>query len=191
MDEVKKYPIYVVDDFHPMPDQLREHALCQVYEDWFGPDGQVYKRICRLEIPGIRYMIEAAMQCKVDMLGMAYRLNYNEEEPNAAIHSDLGWGTHALVMYLTDGPGGTAFWRHKRTGCHRIDADDNWLFEQVSNDWNREDQWEQHRLVEMKKNRAVIYESALFHSRWPFKAFGNSPETGRLIVVAFFTPESK
>lgn len=191
MNAVMNHPIYVIDDFHPMPNELREHALCQVYEDWPGPDGQVYKRICRMEIPGIKLMLEGSLGRKVDMLGMAYRLNYNEEEPNAAIHSDLGWGTHALVMYLSDGPGGTAFWRHKKTGCTRIDPGDEWLFEQVCSEWNEPDRWEQHRLVEMKMNRAVIYESALFHSRYPFKAFGDSPETGRLIVVAFFNLESK
>lgn len=40
----------------------------------------------------------------------------------------------------------------------------------------------------MQLGRLVIYESALFHSRWPFEAFGTDPESGRLIAVAFFTP---
>jgi hypothetical protein len=34
----------------------------------------------------------------------------------------------------------------------------------------------------------VIYESALFHSRWPFAAFGKGFSDGRLIACAFFTP---
>jgi hypothetical protein len=126
-----------------------------------------------------------------EMLGMAFRLNYDEELPNAAIHSDMGWGTHALVLYLCDGPGGTAFWTHKKTEARRIGEGDTWLFEQVCNDWDDESAWTQNELVALKFNRALIYSSELFHSRWPFKAFGNSPETGRLIVVAFFNPRNK
>ena len=41
-------------------------------------------------------------------------------------------------------------------------------------------------LARLKFNRAVVYESALFHSRYPFAAFGSGPEDGRLIAVAFF-----
>lgn len=186
----KTRSLYVIDDFHPCAEALRDFALFQKFEDWPGHDGQVYKRICRMEIPGIRPMIEGLLG-PVEMLGMAFRLNYNEEEPNAAIHSDIGWGTHALVHYLSDGPSGTAFWRHKKTGATRIDQGQQELFEEVCQDWNDESKWEQEHFVGMVFNRALIYESALFHSRFPFKAFGNSPENGRLIVVAFFTPENK
>lgn len=182
--------LYVIDDFHPCPEALREHALFQEYEDWLGHDGQVYKRICRTEIPGIRQLIEGLLG-PVDMLGMAYRLNYNEEEPNAAIHSDIGWGTHALVHYLSDGPSGTAFWKHRETETTSISSGQEWLLDKINKDWNDEDKWEIEKYVNMKFNRALIYESKLYHSRYPFKAFGNSPETGRLIVVAFFTPRNK
>lgn len=188
--ETRGKDLYVIDDFHPFPDDLRKLALQVPYEDWLGPDGQVYKRICKMEVPGIRDMLEGLLG-PVEMLGMAFRLNYNEEEPNAAIHSDIGWGTHALVHYLSEGPSGTAFWKHNVTGCNRIDAGDDWLLEQVNTDWNDASKWKAERFVQMKFNRALIYESALFHSRYPFKAFGNSPKTGRLIVVAFFTPRNK
>lgn len=188
---IKEKPeLYVLDDFHPFPDVVREHALLQEYEDWLGPDGQVYKRICRTEVPGIRQMLEGLLG-PIDMLGMGYRLNYNEEEPNAAIHSDVGWGTHALVYYISKGMSGTAFWTHTKTGTHRIDLGDEWLLEQINKDWNDEKAWKIRKFVEMRYNRAIIYESALYHSRYPFKAFGTCPQDGRLIVVAFFTPRNK
>lgn len=186
----RKDELYVIDNFHPYPELLRQHALKQKFIDWTGPDGETYKRIALTQIPGLLSML-IDLFGPLDMLGMAYRLNYNEELPNAAIHSDLGWGTHALVLYLNDGPSGTAFWNHKATGMHRIDPGDDWLFEQVSPDWNDESKWEQRQLVHMKFNRALIYESALFHSRFPFEAFGDSPDNGRLIAVAFFTPENR
>lgn len=175
----------VIDDFMP---GLREQALAAEYVDWEGYDGQVYKRVSLTPIPGLQERVEAVMG-PVNMLGMGYRLNFNGELPNAAIHSDMGWGTHALVLYLSEGEGGTAFWRHKATGAHRIEAGDVALYEAVKDDWDDASKWEQYGLCEMKLDRAVIYESALFHSRWPFAAFGNDEASGRLVAVAFFTPK--
>lgn len=179
----------IIDDFIPYAQAVRDDGLCAEYVDWPGPDGEVYKRIAICEIPGLRAAIERAMG-PVQMLGMAYRLNYGGEMPNAAVHSDLGWGTHALVLFLSEGEGGTAFWRHKATGAERIRQGDEDLWRAVRDDWNNEDAWEQVALAEMKLGRAVIYESELFHSRYPFAAFGSGPEDGRLVAVAFFTPEA-
>lgn len=178
----------VYEDFLPNPDAVRARALASPFEDWPGPDGEVYRRICRTEIPEVRAAVERAMG-PVDMLGMAFRLNFLGELPNAAVHSDIGWGTHALVLYLCDGPGGTAFWRHQGTGSHRLEPGDVDLFEKVRYDWNDLSSWDMRHMISLKFNRALIYESALFHSRWPFPAFGTNAETGRLIAVAFFTPK--
>lgn len=180
--------MHVIDDFIPDAKAVREAALRAEFIDWPGHDGEVYKRICVTEVPGLREAVEKHMG-PVQMLGMAYRLNFNGELPNTAIHSDLGWGTHALVLFLSEGEGGTAFWRHKATGERRIRAGDVDLWEAVRDDWNNVEAWEQVALAEMRLGRAVIYESELFHSRYPFAAFGTGPEDGRLVAVAFFTPE--
>lgn len=178
----------IIDNFLPDAQAVRAAALCAPYIDWPDADGTVYKRVCLTDVPGLRERLEGAIG-PVEMLGTAYRLNFGGELPNAAIHSDVGWGTHALVLYLSEGEGGTAFWRHRKTGAHRIGPGDHAILEQVSGDWDDASKWEQVALCPIKFNRAVIYESALFHSRWPFPAFGDTPETGRLIAVAFFTPE--
>ncbi len=179
----------IVDNAIPDAAALRAEALCAPFVDWPGPDGEVYRRVSLTDVPGLRAAIEAVMG-PVEMLGMGYRLNYGGEMPNAAIHSDMGWGTHAAVLYLSEGEGGTAFWRHKASGAHRIDPGDMDLFEQVRHDWNAADRWEQVGLAEMKLGRMVIYESALFHSRWPFAAFGTDDQSGRLVAVAFFSPRA-
>lgn len=175
----------VIDGF--LPASVRDHALAAEYVDWPGYDGEVYKRVSLTEVPGLLERLEAEVG-PVDMLGMGYRLNYGGELPNQAIHTDLGWGTHALVVYLSEGDSGTGFWRHKATGTHRIDPGDQELFERLKGEWENPDAWELTAYVPMKMGRAVIYESALFHSRYPFAAFGNDPESGRLIAVAFFSP---
>lgn len=177
----------VIDDFTPIASALRADALASEFIDWEGPDGEVYRRICIKDLPGIQERIERHMG-PVEMLGMAYRLNHSGEPPNAAIHSDMGWGTHALVLYLCDGPGGTAFWRHKATGLETLMPGQVAEWEAVRDDWNRAEAWEQTELVELKFNRGVIYDGSRFHSRWPFEAFGTDESSGRLIVVAFFTP---
>ena len=178
----------IIDDFTPIAEQLRSDALKSKFSDWQAPDGEIYRRVCITKLPGIQYRIEQAMG-PVKMMGMGYRLNFNGERPNAAIHSDLGWGTHAMVLYLCDGPGGTAFWRHRATGLDTLLPGqlDEWRL--VRGDWNDANAWDQTDLVDLKFNRALIYEGSRFHSRWPFEAFGSDAETGRLIVVAFFTPE--
>ena len=179
----------VIDNFTPIAHQLREDALASEFIDWEGHDGEIYRRVCIKELPGIQYRIERVMG-SVKMMGMGYRLNFNSEPPNAAIHSDLGWGTHALVLYLSEGEGGTAFWRHKMTGLEHLKAGQVAEWEAVRDDWNSVDAWTMTNMVDIKFNRAVIYDGSRFHSRWPFEAFGTDAQSGRLIAVAFFTPES-
>lgn len=179
--------VQVIDGFLADPGAVRAMALAAPYFDYPAPDGEVYRRVWIGDVPGVREGIERAMGRPVEMLGMGFRLNYAGEMPNAAVHSDLGWGTHALVLYLCEGDGGTAFWRHQETGATEIEPGDLELFEQVKGDWNREERWSMRHLVELRFNRAVIYPSRLFHSRYPFAAFGSTPEDGRLIAVAFFS----
>lgn len=178
--------LIVVDDFLLSPLDVRQHALSQEFYDWEGPDGQTYQRVCAAEVPGLKEAIEAEMG-PCDWLLTGYRLNYGGEPPNQAIHADLGWGTHAAVVYLSEGPGGTAFWRHLPTGSTHYHPDD---YEAVIKDVDNPDQWEMRIMVGARPNRALIYESDMFHSRYPFEAYGDSMETGRLIAIAFFTPIS-
>lgn len=175
----------VWDSFISNHEAVRQHALASEFGNLNAHDGETYERVCITEVPGLREAIEERMG-PVEILAMGYRLNYENELPNSLVHSDLGWGTHALVLYLTDGPGGTAFWTHKATDTLRIDQGQAGLLERIQRDWNNADAWEPRGLVPMQLGRALIYESMLYHSRWPFAAFGSTPEDGRLIAVAFF-----
>ena len=178
----------VVDDFLPDAAGVRAAALRVPYIDWPGYDGEVYKRVWLGEVPGLQAAIERQMG-PVEMFGQGYRLNFAGELPNHSIHSDMGWGTHAAVVYLCDGPGGTAFWRHKATGATSIKPGDLGLLAQIEGDWDDESRWDMTAICPLKFGRAVIYDGSLFHSRYPFAAFGTGPEDGRLVAVAFFTPK--
>ena len=179
--------VYVLDDFLPDPDTVRQAGLDAEYINWEGPDGAVYKRISMTQQPDVVELLEQIFGT-VDILGMAFRLNFGGEPPNQSIHSDMGWGTHALVLYLSNGPSGTAFWQHTKTGRDNILPGELDLLEEIKDDFEDESAWDQRAFVKMEYNRALIYSGDLFHSRYPFKAFGDNPENGRLILVAFFTP---
>lgn len=181
--------ILISDGFLADPAAARQDALSADFIDWQGHDGQIYKRVCLKPVPGLVEAIERVYG-PVEVFGQGYRLNFAGEMPNQSIHSDLGWGTHAAVVYLCEGPGGTAFWRHKATGADRIQPGDHELFEAIGSDWESEQAWQMVGTAELAFNRGVLYDNALFHSRHPFEAFGADAHNGRLIAVAFFTPEA-
>lgn len=159
-----------IHNFFDEPKAIRRFALSRKFVDLHAFDREVYKRIAIVDIPGLTAKVESVMGPCL-MLGMGFRLNYGGELPNNARHIDVGWGTHALVVYLSICPEpietGTAFWSSTRDEAKLMD------------------------LCHEEFNKGVIYRSDQPHSRWPLEAYGSSPEDGRLIAVAFFTPFSE
>lgn len=181
--------IRVYDEFLENPESVRNRGLRAKYGSYAGKDGELYKRVCSVTIPEVQDSLNRAMGRNVTLLGMGYRLNYGGELPNHSIHSDIGWGTYAAVVYLSTPPefeySGTAFWKH-HTSWDRCRQGEETVLIDVINDGNTPEAWTQTAFIPSLFNRAVIYRSELFHSRWPFAAYGTGPDDGRLIVVAFF-----
>lgn len=177
--------VVVIDDFFPDFERVRKHAMLSEFYDWWAPDGELYKRITMLHVPDMLDTLTNNVG-GIRILSSGYRLNYKGELPNQAIHSDLGFGTHVVVVYLSEGNSGTAFWEHSATGLTELNYGEVDQFESVKNDFGASDLWTQRTVIPTKNNRAVIYKSNLFHSRFPFEAFGSTPEDGRLIAIAFF-----
>lgn len=179
----------VYDDFLPNPHSIRSRGLRAKYGNKHAQDGETYKRVSEMVIPEVVDALNTAMGRPISLLGMGFRLNYAGEMPNHAVHADLGWGTYAAVVYLSTPPdtvtSGTAFWRH-HTGHDRIKTGEAEVLKDVVADWDNELAWEQTAFVPSVFNRGIIYRSELFHSRWPFEAYGSSPDDGRMVVVAFF-----
>lgn len=178
--------VMVLDDFLPDFQRTRTHAITSEFYDWLAPDGEVYRRVSLTRVPGLAQALVEAVG-NIEIHGAGYRLNYAGEVPNQSIHSDVGWGTHACVVYLNEGPGGTAFWRHKATQTTEISQGQSDLLEHIQGDFENADAWEVWGHASIKANRAVIYRGNMFHSRFPFEGFGSTPEDGRLIIVAFFS----
>lgn len=155
----------IIDNFLDNPEYYRSKALLGNFQNLKAFDGQTYDRVQPYEIKEVESKLENIFG-SVFWLGGGFRLNFGRELPNNGRHVDVGWGTHALVLYLSSGnvePTGTAFWTDTTEDAKMVD------------------------LCLERFNRCVVYRSDQPHSRWPLEAYGDCPENGRLIYVGFFS----
>lgn len=123
-----------------------------------------------------------------------FRCTNKEARQRAYIHSDRDSGHHTAVVYLSDHDDryGTAFYRHRKTGWIEMpsvaDLQRVGRYDQMCADMvNRSDEvWEEMDFVCGRKNRAVIFDAPLFHSRIPIDGFGHDADSGRLVWVCHF-----
>lgn len=182
--------IWHVDDFIPDADEVRWQGVNAKFEDRVMKDGVKYKRVAEAVIPSVVDALSRTMGRPITLEAMGFRLNYAGELPNQAIHADTGWGKYAMTLCLDPHAptgNGTAFWTHVATGIESLEENDLDAMFAVADDANHPDAFEQREFEEAKYNRATIYRSEMLHSRYPFTAYGDSPENGRLTLVAFFS----
>jgi hypothetical protein len=195
---MNRLPFIVVDDFVADPVAAAATLRAADFADRKGPDGEVYKRVAPLPQELFKAEIEKALGFAIRPNYSIARLNYAGENPNNAVHADSGYDEFACIVYLTEDKfcsGGTAFWKHKilgfdsmpdETQVRAVGKNPGQVMKRLSADWNNISAWTQTALAEMKFNRAIFFKCKSFHSRFPFEAFGDSPENGRLIFVSFF-----
>jgi hypothetical protein len=120
-----------------------------------------------------------------------FRVATEEFDTDWRIHADSKVGDirpeRALVFYISPstmkGLHGTAFWKHKDAG-YKMPEDvtneesDRFLLEEA----NELDNWELHSVVGYKPNRAVMYPSNYFHSKYPNVGW----KEGRMVYVMFY-----
>ena len=120
-----------------------------------------------------------------------FRVATEEFDTDWRIHADSKVGDirpeRALVLYISPstmkGLHGTAFWKHKEVGYEMpIDVTneeaDRFLLEEA----NDIDNWELHSVVGYKPNRALMYPSNYFHSKYPNIGW----KEGRMVYVMFY-----
>lgn len=120
-----------------------------------------------------------------------FRVATDQLDTDWRIHADSKVGDirpeRALVLYISpstmEGVHGTAFWKHKKLG-YTIPKDmsneefDKMLIEES----NVLDNWDLHTVVGYIPNRAVMYPSVYFHSKFPNAGW----EKGRMVYVMFY-----
>lgn len=120
-----------------------------------------------------------------------FRVATEEVDTDWRIHADSKVGDirpeRALVLYISEstmeGLHGTAFWKHKKLGYRMPfnisnEESDRMLIEEA-NDLSH---WDLHSVVGYKQNRAVMYPSNYFHSKYPNKGWVG----GRMVYVMFY-----
>lgn len=181
--------IHVKDNFLEEFEEFNELARTLEYDGEFNPiDGVDYPDI-NLTVPQfIEDEIVAWCSDKVERQLQAttcfLRLSMQGTPCPNECHNDLSMGKYAFVMYMQDGPGGTAFVKHKQTQVFT----QPWTATELNacvNDSNTPEAWEVTKMVDMKANRAILYPARVMHRAEPVGGFGDTIEDGRLVLTAF------
>lgn len=193
-----KLTLLQFDDFAPDAFAVRQAVLAGGFTTEKGPDGFDYTGISRYEVPHWGEALAQAMGHKIEVKMAFFRLNVAGELPHSWVHSDGICASHGGVLYLNlqhQCRGGTAFWKH---GPLQLDAlppvdelegrgmSAEWFYKMVNREWHDLTYWEQVGFVGMKWNRFITYPTSMFHSRYPFEGFGETPEESRLVWTVFY-----
>lgn len=120
-----------------------------------------------------------------------FRVATEEFDTDWRIHADSKVGDirpeRALVLYISpstkEGLHGTAFWKHKRVGYEMpLDVSNEEADRFLSEEANNLDNWDLHSVVGYRPNRALMYPSNYFHSKYPNTGW----KEGRMVYVMFY-----
>jgi len=188
----------VIDDFCDGLDRVRGSALAAGFDTWKPNKGEVGSSIYE----GMGFwgdhalMLQSLMRATNGIVvpnSMFFRVT-NEGMERAYIHSDRQAGNFTCVAYLTDHEedSGTAFFMHKRTGLKHMPSfqqmQEMGIFDELKEDMvsRAPDKWVEIDRVRGVKNRALIFDAPLFHSRYPLEGIGHSLDEGRMVWVSHF-----
>jgi hypothetical protein len=209
----ERQPVVVVENFSPHPERLIADAGALA----FAPMGEFYPGIRARVLPsyfeGLAPVLAPVMR---DVFGHSERIIFTNAlysivtTPPEALtlaqripHIDgLEEGMIAILHYLSEGPGGTAFYRHRSTGFETVDAARHPRYlEALRADFTRHGEpapayihgdtmiFEQVARYDAVFNRALIYRSSLLHcADLPGgAAFPADIRSGRLTVASFLS----
>lgn len=197
--------IEVLDDFIPDPERARAIALKSGFGKWTPNKGDIggdeYKGACFWgQHAPLTRALTLAVKTSIYINNMAFRV-MTEDTERAVVHSDFLSGNYTCIVFLTDHDRpdhGTGFFKHLETGWTRMPTwewlnkpEHSTLFATMKRDCHeyQEGVWEELMFVEGKKNRAMIFDSPIFHCRSPKTGIGTTPEDARMIWVCHFAVE--
>lgn len=134
-------------------------------------------------VDDIKYAIRSKVHESLRPIVTFARLNTSDLDTFTRIHSDGHINgvkpAAAMVLYTeTSNQYGTAFFEHPEHGKHCISNTADNVFTSSKG-------WEIYSFVPARENTALFYPSNLFHSRYPFKAYGTTRKDGRIVIVSF------
>lgn len=192
--------ILVRNNFLADPQAEREAALAATYET-ITHNGLTYRGMSEQAEGPECAEIRALLNFHRGKIVTGYRRYLESEENETYIHLDADIAKWTGVLFLNTPEqckGGTAFWRYKQYGWQmqptaaELEAlgldDEPALWSRVLADGHQERHWQMHEYVPMGWNRLLLFDSRLFHSRYPKRAFGTTTDDARLIKLFFITP---
>lgn len=190
-----------VEDFAADAAAVRAAVVAGGFGTQRGPDGALYTGISMYPVSHWYDLIAQNIGLKIFPKLSCFRLNLTGEMPHSWVHSDDICAKYASVLYLNlpeQCKGGTAFWKHRELNIDRLPTreelkaqgiNDEEFYQSMTKAWKQLHHWEQVDFVPMQWNKFITYPTCLFHSRYPFEAFGKGPSDGRLIWICFFDLE--
>lgn len=181
-----------IDDFLEDFDTLdRFKDECE-YKDEVNPaDGVVYPLICK-DLPlsiinDVMFNITHRVLLREPVAPLCFLRKSPKGMPVPhKFHTDNSMGQYSLMLYLQDNDNaGTGFAAHKETGIYQAPKDDD-LLRITIKDCNDDSKWQIYKKAKMEKNRAVLFDSSLFHVALPIGGFGNGTES-RTVFTCFFS----
>lgn len=188
----------VIDNFCQELDKVRESALAAGFDTWKPNKGEVGSSLYEgMGFWGDHALMLRSLMQAVGGVVIPNTLYFRYTVPGmerAYIHSDRETGSHTCVAYLTEHEEeyGTAFFTHKPTGLSAMpsfrEMADAGMLEDLKADMisRNPDKWIQTDFVRGKKNRALIFNAPLFHSRFPIEGIGISETDARMVWVTHF-----
>lgn len=178
----------------------REKALAATYET-ITHNGLTYRGMSEQPEGPECAEIRATLGFHRGKIVTGYRRYLEGEENETYIHSDANIAKWTGVLFLNPPDqckGGTAFWRYRP--CNWIglptkeelaiqgvdDTQETW--DRILAEGHHERHWQMHDYVPMGWNRLLLFDSRLWHSRYPKRAFGTKTDDARLIKLFFITP---
>jgi hypothetical protein len=205
-------PLVIIDNFTGQPERLRAMGMAAQYHpagvDYPGrraladPSYLDLRRELMMQVMGRVFGLSRGVQCEVAAFSLV-TLAPEQLSPRQRIphhdHSDAG---RVAIMHYLDGPesGGTAFYRHRRTGFEAITPEREVAYAAALAEDEREfgpppsgyplgnsAAFEQIGAVEARPDRMALYRGRQLHSGIipDPAALSDDPATGRLTVNMF------
>ena len=194
--------VIVVDNFYQDPHAVKQIAVNSKYDspgmqgnkhaNWAGS-----RSLTNYHPTGLSQYVSQLLGKQVRALPKKdhgyFRYSVADDQPATFLHCDVefddrGYSTidYSLVVYLTESApasdlNGTMFFRHKQLSCTSATLENSSL---TAPDQNKPQVWDADSVVGFAWNRAVLFDSALFHTAG--MGFGTSKENARCVQVFYF-----
>lgn len=171
---------------------LKQYSLECEFKDEVNPvDGVAYPHICK----GIPESILNDL-----FFNLTHRFAREPQDPVCFLrmspagvpvphryHTDNSMGRYSLMLYLQDNPSaGTGLATHLPTGVYMAPENEGVLNETIK-DCNDDSKWKIYKRFVMQENKAVIFDSRLFHVALPIGGFGEAREDSRIVFTCFYS----